>query len=265
MRARQPDLAASIDRDGFEIAYDVYNEHGTPTVVLLPTWQVASIEHWKAQVPVLARHHRVVTVHGRGTGRSSRPVDPAAYADRELVADVVAVLDELGVDHAVIVGTSWGGSLAAQLAAAHPDRVLGLVMIAAGGAASSRPLPYQPDLDESSYDPHGLELYALDAWRHHYDRFAQQFWELVFVEPHSTKQIEDGVGWALDTGSAVLAATTQRESVTYEPDGMTTVLGRVTAPTLLIQGTLDLITPMTPAVAAAESIGADVLLIEGGG
>ena len=120
MRARQPDSSSSVQRDGVTVAFDLYNREGTPTVLLLPTWQVANAEHWKAQVPVLARHHRVVAMDARGTGRSDRPAEPEAHADEELVGDALAVLDAIGAERAVLAGVSCGGALAAQLASAHP-------------------------------------------------------------------------------------------------------------------------------------------------
>ena len=54
---------------GIASAYDVYNQGGSPTVLLLPTWTITHAMHWKAQVPVLARHCRVITMDGRGNGR----------------------------------------------------------------------------------------------------------------------------------------------------------------------------------------------------
>jgi pimeloyl-ACP methyl ester carboxylesterase len=60
----------------------VYNQGGAPTVLLLPTWTVAHTMHWKAQIPVLARQYRVITMDGRGNGRSGRPSDPAACTHR---------------------------------------------------------------------------------------------------------------------------------------------------------------------------------------
>ena len=104
MRAREPDRDGFAERDGVKLAYEVFgDEPGRPTIALLPTWQVVHSRHWKAQVPYLARHFRVVTFDGRGTGRSSRPAGAASYTDLECAADVVAVLDATGTDRAVLV------------------------------------------------------------------------------------------------------------------------------------------------------------------
>src|SRR5690242_15677435 len=79
MRARYPDTDGYIERDGVRIFYEVFGE-GEPTVLLLPTWSIIHSRFWKAQVPYLARHFRVITFDGRGNGRSDRPLTPAAFA-----------------------------------------------------------------------------------------------------------------------------------------------------------------------------------------
>ena len=114
-----------------------------PTLVLLTSWAIVHMRQWKFQVPALARRFRVVTVEGRGNGAADRPKHPAAYADRELVADAVAVMDAAGVDRAVLVGLSMGGRHALQLAAWYPDRAAGVVAV---GTALPWPLP--PGFDE---------------------------------------------------------------------------------------------------------------------
>ena len=96
MRAVQPDRSGRVERDGVGIHWDVYGDTATdatgdrPTVLLLPTWSIATSEHWKFQVPFLARRRRVVTFDGRGNGRSDRPVGPDAYSVRVFVDDAIA-------------------------------------------------------------------------------------------------------------------------------------------------------------------------------
>src|SRR5207244_1288160 len=58
-----------------------------------------------------------------GNGKSDRPLDPAAYAETEFVADALAVLDTTSTDRAAIVGFSMGGQRGLMLAADHSDRV----------------------------------------------------------------------------------------------------------------------------------------------
>jgi pimeloyl-ACP methyl ester carboxylesterase len=81
-------------------------------------------------VPYLARQFKVITIDPRGNGRSDRPTSAAAYAETELAADTVAVMDACDVDRAVIVGISSGSWYSLLTAALYPDRVLGVVAIA---------------------------------------------------------------------------------------------------------------------------------------
>src|SRR6476660_9023613 len=129
MRAREPDQQGYVDRDGVKIAYDSYGD-GESTVVFVPIDTIVDPRAWKAQVPYLARHHRVVTIDPRGNGASDRPTDPALLGDLEFVGDTVAVLDELGVERAVLVGICGCSWQALVCAALHPDRVQGVVAIA---------------------------------------------------------------------------------------------------------------------------------------
>ena len=55
MRARQPDIQGLVDRDGVKIGYEVFGS-GEPTVLLMPPWAIINSLHWKAQVPMMARH-----------------------------------------------------------------------------------------------------------------------------------------------------------------------------------------------------------------
>ena len=80
-RARYPDSDGYVERDGVRLFYEVYGT-GDTTVLLLPTWSIIHSRHWKAQIPYLARHARVVTFDGRGNGRTDRPAEVEAYAER---------------------------------------------------------------------------------------------------------------------------------------------------------------------------------------
>lgn len=72
MRAREPDHAGFIERDGVRVGYEVSGA-GEPTIVLLTSWAITHAQQWKGQVPHLARRFRVITVEGRGNGRAPRP------------------------------------------------------------------------------------------------------------------------------------------------------------------------------------------------
>jgi pimeloyl-ACP methyl ester carboxylesterase len=268
MRARQPDRSGDITRGGVRVAYDVYGEGNTPTVVLLPAWMITHSGHWKAQVPVLARRYRVITVDPRGNGRSDHPVDPAAYAFGEQAADIVAVMDATGTDQATLAGVSEGGALAAVIAATHPGRVTGLAMVSPalwslGGRHTKRTLPW---FDEVLDSEDGWALYNKHVWRRDLSKFARFFWSQVFNEPHSTKQIEDGVGWTSETDAQTLVANVRLPGgYLDDPDMTLAMLREIRCPALVMHGTDDAITPLQRGRIVAETIGADFLLLEGCG
>ena len=127
-RARSPDEAGYVERGGVNVFWERYGD-GTPTVLFLPTWSIVHSRIWKGQIPYFARHARVLTFDGRGNGRSDRPLDPGAYAETEFAADALAVLDETETERAFIVGLSLGAQRGLLLAAEHPERVEGVVFV----------------------------------------------------------------------------------------------------------------------------------------
>lgn len=82
---------------------------------------------WDAVLPLLPDGLRLIRYDKRGHGLSDAPSGP--YSMDELVADAAAVLDELGVTKAVVVGLSIGGMIAQGLAHARPDLVRGIVLM----------------------------------------------------------------------------------------------------------------------------------------
>jgi pimeloyl-ACP methyl ester carboxylesterase/predicted glycosyltransferase len=268
MRARQPDRSGSVTRDGVTVGFDVYGEGNSPTVVLLPTWAIAQTEHWKAQIPVLARHYRVITVEGRGNGRADRPTDPAAYSFAELAGDVLAVLDVTNTARAVVAGVSRGGVLAAVLAATVPERVTGAVLIGPALRSLAPPTPEQGahSFVQEPVANEGWALYNQHVWRRDLPRFADFFFREIFAEAHSTKQIEDGVGWALETDGNVLVATQfNPEPVLRDREQTLELLRSIQCPVLHIHGLADTVTPPVLSEIAAEATGGDLLLLEGCG
>ena len=106
-RARYPDDEGHVERDGVRVFWERYGD-GDPTVFLLPTWSIVHSRFWKAQIPYLARHYRVLTFDGRGNGRSDRPAGAAAYTEREFAADALAVMDATATERAALVSLSCG-------------------------------------------------------------------------------------------------------------------------------------------------------------
>ncbi len=100
-------------------------EGSGPVVVLLHAG-VADLRMWGAHAAALARQYTVVRCDLRGFGGTDL-APGASYSDAE---DVLALLDELGTGRCTLVGSSYGGWVALQVAGAAPDRVTGLVLAA---------------------------------------------------------------------------------------------------------------------------------------
>ena len=81
---------------------------------------------WEPVVPGLAERFEVILFDNRGIGESDAP--PGPYTAAELADDAARVLDEAGVERAHVVGTSLGGMVAQELALAHPERIVRLVL-----------------------------------------------------------------------------------------------------------------------------------------
>lgn len=89
--------------------------------------------YWDAFADAVGGRLRLVAPDARGHGDSARPDD--GYAAADFVADAVAVLDAHAIDRALVVGHSMGGYHATMLAATHPERACGLVIVDAGPEA----------------------------------------------------------------------------------------------------------------------------------
>jgi pimeloyl-ACP methyl ester carboxylesterase len=268
MRARYPDQEGYVERDGVRTFYEVSGS-GEPTVLFLPAWAIGHSRFWKGQIPYFARHYRVVTFDPRGNGKSDRPTEEAAYTDTEHVQDAVAVMDATETEHAVMVGFSLGGWLAAILAAHHPDRVLGIV-IAGTSSPLGQPLPermmysFEQPLDTEE----GWAKLNQHYWRKDYRGFLEFFMSKIFNEPHSTKHIEDGIGWGLETTPETLIATEAPglgEYLRAHLDEAETLYRSIRCPILLIHGDHDAVVSPSRSSAIAEVTGAPLVTIVGGG
>jgi pimeloyl-ACP methyl ester carboxylesterase/predicted glycosyltransferase len=264
MRAIEPTHEGDVVRDdGVRIHYYVHGA-GEHTILLMPTWSLLHARHWKGQLAYLGRHFRVVSFDGRGNGRSDRPRGPAAYSDDAFVGDAVAVLDATGTGQAVVAGLSLGGHWSALLAALHPERVAGAVLVcpaAPFGPRHAARAAVRFDARLEAYE--GWDKYNLHHWRASYRDFVEFFVGKIFSEPHSSKQIEDAIGWALETDGELLADTA-RGSGSARGDGEA-LYRRVRCPTLVISGDQDEVVHPGVHAAVAEATGGELLTIEGGG
>jgi pimeloyl-ACP methyl ester carboxylesterase len=260
-RARYPDESGYVERDGVNLWWEVYGT-GEQTVFLLPTWSIIHSRHWKAQIPFLAREFRVLTFDGRGNGRSDRPA--TGYGEREFAADALAVMEATATESAALVSLSLGAQRALLLAAAEPQRVDGAVFICPAvplgePVRGRKTYAWDEELDTDE----GWAKYNRHYWLRDHRGFLEFFFSQMFNEPHSTKPIEDCVGWGLETTAETLVATQLGENL--DAPAADRLASELECPVLVLQGTEDAITGRARGAALAEATRGELVLLEGSG
>ncbi len=269
-RARYPDEEGFVERNGARIFYEVYGE-GERTLMMLPTWTFHHSRTWKMQIPYFARHNRVLTFDGVGNGRSSRIKDPSRYAISEFVEDTLAVMDATDTDSAVMLALSRGAQWLLELAADHPERVDGAVFVGpmfpvtkSHWSVLLKPAARKLTLKADFLPYRGWLRMNPKRWRDDYAGFVDWWARRCISEPHSTKAIEDGIGWALDTDGETLGATTLAP-IRRDRDELTELAERISVPVLVIHGDKDKITPFRDGKALAKAAGGKLERVHGGG
>ena len=103
----------------------------------------ADLSMWEPQMPTLTARHRVLRYDARGHGAS--PAPPGPYSLTDLEDDVVALMDERGIERAAFMGLSMGGMVGMGLALRHPARIARLVV---ADARADAPAPWRAMWDE---------------------------------------------------------------------------------------------------------------------
>jgi pimeloyl-ACP methyl ester carboxylesterase len=264
MRAKLPLTESTIDRNGVRIHYETYGE-GAHTILFVPTWSLVHSRAYKAQIPYFSERFRCITFDPRGNGKSDRPLDPQAYSLRNYVGDALAVMDATGTEKAIVFGYSLSGLVCVALAAYHPERIEAVITIGTNS-------PLAATYDYKTYDSYALEIdshvgwdkYNRGYWRSDFPDFTDFFMRQIFVEPHSTKQIEDGVAWASGTDGEVLIATME---VSDEGDLVMDeeAYRRIRCPMLAIHGDKDPVAPLAVSETVAKMTGCELAVIPGAG
>lgn len=146
-----------MELDGVAFHYKERGE-GEPVIVLLHGFG-ASIYSWREVFTPLADYGRVIAYDRIGFGLTGRPMPgewqgESPYRPAAQVDQLIALLDELGVQKAILVGNSAGGTVAVSTALAHPGRVQALVLVDAAIYFGGNPIPswlrwllYTPQMD----------------------------------------------------------------------------------------------------------------------
>ena len=267
LRARQPDASGfATAPDGISLYWEVHGD-GRPAIVLLPPNPISHSRIWKGQVHYLARSFRVVTYDGRGNGRSGSPDPAVPWQDDWNVIDCLAVLEATATDTAVLAGICTDGIWpAVQIAAEHPERVLGIVALAPG-VPLGPPLPWRAHAratyDELRTQPQGWDKENRAYIRAHHRDFLEFFFGEMFPEPHSTKAIEDAVAYGLD--GPVAALTMDKAPPAMTQAEVADVCRRVRCPVTVVQGDQDNCQPFARGVALAELTGGEHLTLTDAG
>lgn len=132
VETHNPEVAHSVDVNGITTNY---HDVGTGELVLLIHGSgpgVSAWANWRTVLPVLGEKYRVIAPDVLGFGYTERPegvtYDLATWTDH-----VVGLMDALGIEQAAVVGNSFGGALALNVATHHPDRVRKLVLMGSVG------------------------------------------------------------------------------------------------------------------------------------
>jgi len=187
---------------------------------------------WRKHAPVLARHATVVAVDLIGHGRSDAPSDPARYDMARCVADLLVVLDHLGLSRVAVLGYSMGARVALHLAAAAPDRVSALILESGSpGLAAEEERRARRDSDEAL---------AARIERDGVERFVD-YWEALplFTTQRGAPSAVQIVQRQQLCNSATGLANSLRGMGTGVQASLWGRLVEMQAPTLLIVGALD--------------------------
>lgn len=226
----------TVDNNGVQIYYEI--EGDGPDTLVLQHGYSDSLETWReyGYIDALAPEYRLVLIDARGHGKSDKPHTPESYELRETTADIVAVLDAIGVDRAHFYGVSMGGRFGFGMACYAPERLRTLMI---GG--------YQP----------GFVPSRVKAFIEFMQGGAAAFipvWEAQGPVSDALRQ-----RLASNDTEALIAFQIQRTRLTDE-DKIASSLQTLTTPYQLICGDQDTLAPYTELKLYAEQLPAGKLI-----
>ena len=248
----KPPQSGTVQTNGQELYYEVHGEG--PALVLVMGIGYDSSLWTLAQVPALSTLFQVVIVDNRDAGRSAKASHPYSIAD--MADDLAGLLDALGIQRTHLLGLSMGGMIALEFALRHADRLDRLVL-AGTGAAPAR----------SAVDP--IQIWS---WVKANDTTGKVFGGQQFASLFSTAFLRNHE--AVQDTAALLASNPYpmspeaygRQADAYLQFDALGRLGAITAPTLVVVGEQDLVTPPWIAREVADAIpGARFEVIRGDG
>jgi len=225
--------------NGLQLYYETHGS-GRPLVLLHGGLLTIDLNFGPLLEPLAASRHVIaVELQGHGhTADSGRPMTIEALA-----GDVVALLDQLGVERAVLAGMSQGGFLSLRAALTAPDRVRALVLIDS-----------QAGLEDPAVAPGYEQMHQ--AWLEHGPGPVQEVVASIILGPGQwdgwyAKWNEQYAQWAPDD----LGQLTWPFRCLMDRDDLTGRLAGITCPALVVHGTADAAIPVGRAEAVRDGLG----------
>ena len=231
-----------------------FNTHGDGDPVLGIMGFGLDQRFWAGQIPAITATHRFITFDNRGTGHS---IGSTVDTIDGLAADAVRLLDHLAIESAVVFGVSMGGAVAQRLALDHPDRVSALIL----AITWARPIEFmrrQYQLARVLLEAGGAETVVEASLLR---MFSPEFFEIG-------QEAVDQMLSALTAGGAPEIAATETllaQLDAIESHDVLDRLHKITCPTLVVGGVMDMMVPYFAAREIAEAIpGAELATFETG-
>jgi pimeloyl-ACP methyl ester carboxylesterase len=219
----------TVEANGQTLYYEIHGD-GPPLALVMGIGYDATL--WQLhQVPALSKHFRVIVFDNRDVGRSSHA--STAYTIADMADDVAGLLDGLGVAHAHLLGISMGAMIAQEFALRHPRRLDKLILTGTGAATA-----------RSKFDPISIWNFVKsndDEGR----AFAGQQFLWLFSESfrRNPEAVEQTLAMLAANPNPVGADAYARQANAYLRHDTLDRLGDIAAPTLVIAGERDLLTP----------------------
>lgn len=235
--------------DGIRLHYRESGRRSGPPVLLIQGLG-ADKNLWNLQCLALAPRYRTIALDNRGAGRSDKPY--GAYSLEQMADDAAAVLDHAGVESAHVIGASMGGAISQIIALRHPTRVRSLTL----ACTACRHHPWRKELlaewaDIAQTDGMGAMTAAAARW---------------VIGPRSFRRLAPAIGWLgpLGLSRPAHAFAGQVAAILSIDDELADELAKITAPTLVIVGNQDILTPRGDSEEIAERIPtAELVVISG--
>lgn len=218
---------AKVKVNGIEMYYEL---HGSGDPVVLIQGLGGNHTFWSPNLPELSRSHRVLLLDYRGAGETDKPDMP--YSTRMFADDIAALMAELSLPRAHVVGRSMGGCIAQWLGVEHADRVRSLIL-AATWARADGCLKLLLANWANIVDMAGLPglLEQILPW----------CWTRGFFEPERAQELAALRDLVLANRQPAYAF--RRQSAAGQEHDALDELSRITAPTLVMVGEQDILTP----------------------